>query len=72
LAEAELLNPFDGRPHARFLAFRHPAAPAWKAALDAAGVVTDVRDDVLRIGLGLYHDAEDVDRFLAVARGVLA
>ncbi len=72
LADAELLNPIDGAPHARFLAFRHPDAPAWKAALDAANVVTDVRDDVLRIGFGLYHDAEDVDRFLAIARTALA
>jgi selenocysteine lyase/cysteine desulfurase len=71
LAGAELLNPLDARPHARFLAFRHPQAPAWKKALDAAGVVTDVRDDVLRIGLGLYHDAEDVDRFIDIARRVL-
>ncbi len=67
LAEAELLNPLDGRPHARFLAFRHPRASAWKAALDAAGVVTDVRDDVLRIGLGLYHDEADVERFVGIA-----
>lgn len=72
LAAAELLNPIDGAPHARFLAFRHPDAPAWKAALDAAHVVTDVRDDVLRVGLGPYHDAGDVDRFLGIARRVLA
>lgn len=72
LAEAELLNPVDGKPHARFLAFRHPRAAAWKAALDAADVVTDVRDDVLRIGFGMYHDAEDVERFLGIAGKVLA
>lgn len=71
LADAELLNPLDNRPHARFLAFRHPQAPARKKALDAAGVVTDVRDDVLRIGLGAYHDADDIDRFADVARRVL-
>jgi selenocysteine lyase/cysteine desulfurase len=70
LAEAELLNPLDGRPHARFLAFRHPRASAWKTALDAAGVVTDVRDDVLRIGLGLYHDEADVERFVGIAQGL--
>jgi selenocysteine lyase/cysteine desulfurase len=29
LGEAELLNPIDGCPHARFLAFRPPQAPAW-------------------------------------------
>ena len=33
LSEAELLNPLDGRPHARFLAFRSPSAQRWYAAL---------------------------------------
>jgi selenocysteine lyase/cysteine desulfurase len=64
LAGNELLNP-GGDPRARFLAFRSPAAAGWKAALDAQDIVTDVRGDVLRIGLGLYHDERDVDRLLA-------
>ncbi len=71
LAGAELLNPLDGRPHARFLAFRHPKAAAWEKALEAVGVVTDVRDDVLRIGLSLYHDAADIERFLRLAQQAL-
>jgi selenocysteine lyase/cysteine desulfurase len=71
LAEAELINPLDGRPHARFLAFRHPRAQAWKAALMGADVVADVRDDVLRLGFGLYHDPEDVERLCAACREVL-
>jgi selenocysteine lyase/cysteine desulfurase len=70
--EAELLNPLDGKPHARFLAFRHPDAQAWKAALMEAGAVTDVRDDVLRVGLGLYHDPEDIERFAAVSKKTLS
>ena len=65
LADAELLNPLDGGPHARFLAFRDSRAAAWQQGLLARGVVTDVRGDVLRIGLGLYHDADDI---LAFAR----
>jgi selenocysteine lyase/cysteine desulfurase len=68
LAEAEMLNP--GSP-ARFVALKHAQAGAWKAALDAAGVMTDHRDDVLRIGLGLYHDAEDVERFAEIAARAL-
>jgi selenocysteine lyase/cysteine desulfurase len=60
LAEAELLNPLDGGPHARFLAFRHPHAQAWKQALMERDVITDVRDDVLRIGFAIYHDSEDL------------
>jgi selenocysteine lyase/cysteine desulfurase len=71
LAEAELLNPPSPGANARFLAFRHPEAQAWQAALRAAGVITDVRADVLRVGLGLYHDEADVDRFAAVCREVL-
>lgn len=64
LSDAELLNPDSG---ARFLAFRHARAAAWKDALLTHDVITDVRDDVLRIGLGLYHDAHDIDRFCEVA-----
>ncbi|MCL6741543.1 aminotransferase class V-fold PLP-dependent enzyme [Sphingomonas sp. RB56-2] len=61
LGEAELLNPIDGRPHARFLAFREDRAQRWCAQLDRQNIVTDVRGNVLRIGFGLYHDEEDVD-----------
>lgn len=68
LSAAELLNPDSP---ARFLAFRHHDAASWKDALMAENVITDVRDDVLRIGLGLYHDAEDIDRFCEVASRVL-
>ena len=62
LAAAELLNPLAGGPHARFLAFRHPQAGQWQAALQARGCVTDVRGDVLRIGFGISQDDSDVDR----------
>lgn len=72
LAEAEVLNPVEGdAPRARFLAFRHPEAQAWKAALQAANLITDVRDDVLRVGLAIYHDPEDLDAFAAVCRRAL-
>ena len=67
IGEAELLNPLDGKAHARFLAFRNPNAQPWCAELMAKGCVTDVRGDVLRIGFGLYHDEEDVDAFAALA-----
>ena len=67
LGGAELLNPLDGRPHARFLAFRSPDAQRWCADLMARDCVTDVRGDVLRIGFGLYHDEEDIDAFAALA-----
>ena len=72
LSTAELINPLTGADgRARFLAFRHHDAPAWKARLLEAGVVTDVRDDVIRFGFGLYQDAEDVERLIAACGRVL-
>jgi selenocysteine lyase/cysteine desulfurase len=68
LGEAELLNPLDGGSHARFLAFRDSRAQRWCNELDAMGVVTDVRGDVLRIGFGLYHNEEDVEALLGAIR----
>jgi selenocysteine lyase/cysteine desulfurase len=63
-----LLNPLDGQPHARFLAYKGPQASTLHAALEARQVITDVRGDVLRIGFGLYQDADDVDRLVAILR----
>ena len=67
LADAELLNPLDGPPHARFLAFRDPRAGRWCAELMANNCITDVRGEVLRIGFGLYHDEEDAGAFARLA-----
>jgi selenocysteine lyase/cysteine desulfurase len=66
LAEARLLNPLDGKPHARFLAFRNARAQQWYAALKAKNCITDARGDVLRIGFGIYQDQGDVDRLLSM------
>ncbi|TCS10005.1 selenocysteine lyase/cysteine desulfurase [Caulobacter sp. BK020] len=65
LKQAVVLNPPGQGPRARFLALRHPDALAWKQALAARGVVVDVRDDVLRIGLSIYHDEDDLESFCA-------
>ena len=64
---AELLNPPRPAPHARFLAFRSPQAQRWCAALEARDCIVDVRGDVLRVGLGLYHDEDDIDAFARLA-----
>jgi selenocysteine lyase/cysteine desulfurase len=66
LGDAELLNPLDGRPHARFLAFRSGNAQNWYANLKARNCITDVRGDVLRIGFGIYQDEGDVDGLVAL------
>ena len=70
LAAAELLNPLDGSPHARFLAFRSPNAQRWHAELKARNSITDVRGDVLRIGFGIYQDEDDVERLVQMLRGL--
>ena len=67
IGHADLLNPLGSGPHARFLAFRDRRAQQWCAALKARNCITDVRGDVLRIGLAIYHDAADVDRFASLA-----
>jgi len=72
LGQATLLNPVKGPgPRARFLAFRDNRAPDWKTRLQAANIVTDVRDDVIRFGFSLYQDEADVDRLIAVCREAL-
>jgi selenocysteine lyase/cysteine desulfurase len=71
LSGAELLNPIGNGPRARFLAFRHPQAQTWKAALQEANVITDVRDDTIRFGFGLYQDEADVDALIAACAWLL-
>ena len=72
LGEAALLNPPGAGPQARFLAFRHARAADWSAELKARNCITDVRADVIRIGLGLYNDEADVDAFASLARELRA
>jgi selenocysteine lyase/cysteine desulfurase len=69
-ASAELLNPLTDGSHARFLAFRSPRSQEWCRQLQDKNCVVDVRGEVLRIGLGLYHDEADVDRFAAIAKAL--
>jgi selenocysteine lyase/cysteine desulfurase len=68
LASAELLNPPDSGPQARFLAFRSPRAAAWAEALMEQDVIVDVRGDILRVGFGLYQDMDDMTRFAGCCR----
>ena len=60
---AELVPP---RPRERgnFLSFRTEAAGEIYSSLHDRNVITDHRGDRLRIGFGIYHDEEDVDRLL--------
>jgi hypothetical protein len=71
LREAVLLRPNASGPDGRFIALRHADAVPWKAKLMEANLITDARDDVLRIGFGLYQDEDDVAAFCAGAKKVL-
>lgn len=42
-------------------------AQRWSAELIDRACIVDVRGDVLRIGLGLYHDEDDMDAFAILA-----
>lgn len=67
IGEATLLKPNAHGPEARFVALRDSRVGEWRAALAAHQVVVDTRDDVLRIGLGIYQDEEDVMRLIDIA-----
>jgi kynureninase len=52
----------DEASRGRFLCFRNERAGEITAALAAQDIIVDHRGDRLRIGFGIYHDAEDADR----------
>ncbi|RYI84655.1 MAG: aminotransferase class V-fold PLP-dependent enzyme, partial [Acetobacteraceae bacterium] len=64
LDPTRLVVPVSDPARGNFLAFDLDDAEALQARLAAAGIVTDRRGRRLRIGFGLYHTAEEVDRLL--------
>jgi kynureninase len=68
LAADYLVVPLANPARGNFLAFEHPQADARYRRLHEAGIVTDVRGTRLRVGFGLYHNADDVDRLVARLR----
>ncbi|MGE0596086.1 MAG: class V aminotransferase [Hyphomonadaceae bacterium] len=72
LDQAEILRPNADGPQARFISLRHKHATAWKATLMRHDIITDARDDVLRIGFGLYHDPDDIDPFCDAVKRALS
>lgn len=64
LTDGELV-PAAGLARGNFLVFRHPAARDWHRRLLAAGILTDCRDDRLRIGFGLHQERADVEEFFS-------
>lgn len=68
LKDAHLINDVTATKSARFLALEHETAQTWKSELHAHNIITDVRGNVLRIGLGLYHDEEGIERLCRAAQ----
>jgi kynureninase len=68
LPDAQLV-PATGTARGNFLVLRHPQARDWHDRLLAADILTDCRDDRLRIGFGLYQDAGDVNGFFTRLAG---
>jgi selenocysteine lyase/cysteine desulfurase len=69
LTRGHLIPGPEALERGHFLTFRSPRATDLHDRLSAERVVTDVRDDRLRLGFALYHDEGDVDALLArVAR----
>ena len=60
------LIPGRGAERGNFLTFRTERAGELYDALHAKAVITDYRGDRLRLGFGIYHDQEDVDRLIDI------
>ena len=67
--DAELLNPLDGEPHARFLAFRIAERAALVRRADGAGTASPTcAATCCASASALYHDEEDVDALRRAGR----
>lgn len=62
LSPSHLTVPISEPSRGNFLTFRTPQAAAIRTALLAREVTVDVRGESLRVGFGLYHDEDDVER----------
>jgi kynureninase len=72
LQRRDLIVPHDAPDRGNFLAYRSPQAARQQTDLEVAGVITDVRGDVLRVGFGLYHDPADLPDIIQRVRRCLA
>lgn len=72
LDPARLAVPLGESRRGNFLAFGLEDAGAVQARLAEAGIVADHRGRWLRLGFGIYHTAEEVDRLLERLRRLAA
>jgi kynureninase len=66
-----VLVPPEPAQRGNFLTFETPQAAALQRLLHEGGVITDHRGHRLRIGFGIYHDEDDVDRLVSSLEEVL-
>ncbi len=62
------LIPGEGVGRGNFLTFRSERAVQMYHALHDVGVITDYRDDRLRLGFGIYQDETDIDHLVGTIR----
>lgn len=65
------LLPPEPLTRGNFLTFQTDRAEDLYSALHSRGVITDYRRDRLRLGFGVYHDEDDVDRLIEALATVL-
>jgi len=58
-------------PRGRFITFVHPDAQRLCSTYRDRGLITDVRDDRLRFGFGVYQDAAHIDKALELMDGIV-
>jgi selenocysteine lyase/cysteine desulfurase len=64
------LLPERSMPRGNFLTFQSEKAEDLYRALHAKNVITDYRGDRLRIGFGVYHNRDDVERLVDIVDGL--
>jgi selenocysteine lyase/cysteine desulfurase len=57
-----LVAGLDQTARGRFLTFQTPDAQAIQKDLAGRNILTDARGDRLRIGFGIYHDTDDIEK----------
>jgi kynureninase len=64
------LLPERSMPRGNFLTFQSEKAEDLYRALHSKNVITDYRGDRLRIGFGVYHNRDDVERLVDIVDGL--
>lgn len=65
------LLPERSMPRGNFLTFQSEKAEDFYRALHSKNVITDYRGNRLRIGFGVYHNRDDVERLVDIVDGLV-